>query len=316
MRANRALLVGLTAATLVLPVSIGVPRAAGTSDTGSPTLVDVVPTATARFRNIDNALADGYVINGGCVSGPELGAMGVHYAKFSLFDAVLDVNSPEVLVYEPRAGRAASRRRGVRHAGGRLERRPSRGDAATERTPPPLHERPQSLRPRRLLRAARVGLEAEPEQPVRGLESAGLLRGTPGGPLAASQRSLKGPRARPRETACAIVPPASGAPSDEGGGARDEQHTCHDGHEPDGARHAQTGWRDTFERDRRGHRRHRGEVHDAGEQQDQHQVAAAGEALQPQRAGQGARRRQRRAAVRLRVRACSGSRPGAAPSIE
>ena len=104
MRANRALLVGLTAATLALPVSIGVPRAAGTSDTGGPTLVDVVRVATARFRNVDTALAEGYVLNGGCVSGPELGAMGVHYAKFSLFDAVLDVNNPEVLVYEPRDG--------------------------------------------------------------------------------------------------------------------------------------------------------------------------------------------------------------------
>ena len=101
---NRALLVGLTAASLALPVSIGVPRAAGTSDDGGPTLVDVVRAATARFRNVDTAIAEGYVLNGGCVSGPELGAMGVHYAKFNLFDAVLDVTEPEVLVYEPRQG--------------------------------------------------------------------------------------------------------------------------------------------------------------------------------------------------------------------
>src|SRR5688572_25079507 len=104
MRANRALLIGLTTASLALPVAIGVPRAASTSDNGNPTLVDLVRGATARFRNVDTAIAEGYVLNGGCVSGPELGAMGVHYAKFSLFDAVLDVNNPEVLVYEPRQG--------------------------------------------------------------------------------------------------------------------------------------------------------------------------------------------------------------------
>ena len=78
MRSNRALLIGLTAASLALPVSIGVPRAAGMSDNGGPTLVDLVRAATARFRNVDTALAEGYVLNGGCVSGPELGAMGVH----------------------------------------------------------------------------------------------------------------------------------------------------------------------------------------------------------------------------------------------
>ena len=104
MRAHPVLLIGLTTASLVLPASVVVPRAAAPPDNGSPTLVEVVRDATARYRNIDNAFADGYVINGGCVSGPELGAMGVHLAKFSLFDAVLDVNSPEVLVYEPRQG--------------------------------------------------------------------------------------------------------------------------------------------------------------------------------------------------------------------
>jgi hypothetical protein len=103
MRANRTLLIGLTTASLALPVAMDVPRAAGTPD-NPPTLVDLVRTATARFRNVDTALAEGYVVNGGCVSGPEQGAMGVHLAKFSLFDAVLDVNNPEVLVYEPRQG--------------------------------------------------------------------------------------------------------------------------------------------------------------------------------------------------------------------
>jgi hypothetical protein len=68
-------------------------------------LPDAVRQATERFRNVNNALAAGYVQNGGCVSGPEEGAMGVHFANFPLFDDVIDVQNPEVLVYEPRNGR-------------------------------------------------------------------------------------------------------------------------------------------------------------------------------------------------------------------
>ena len=44
MYAHRGLLIGLTAASLALPVSIGMPSAAGTSDNGGPTLVDLVPS--------------------------------------------------------------------------------------------------------------------------------------------------------------------------------------------------------------------------------------------------------------------------------
>ena len=67
--------------------------------------VDAVRQATERFRDVNHALAAGYVQNGGCVSGPEEGAMGIHFAKFDLFDGTVDVEQPEVLVYEPRNGR-------------------------------------------------------------------------------------------------------------------------------------------------------------------------------------------------------------------
>jgi hypothetical protein len=68
-------------------------------------LPEAVRQATEDFRDVNAAIAAGYVRNGGCVSGPEEGAMGVHYANFALFDAELDVARPEVLVYEPRNGR-------------------------------------------------------------------------------------------------------------------------------------------------------------------------------------------------------------------
>ena len=173
MRPNRALLVGLTAASLALPVSIGVPARQTSPTTAVRPWSTSSRAATARFRNLDTALAEGYVLNGGCVAAPSWAPWASITRSSACSTPCLDVNNPEVLVDQPRAGRAASRRRGVRHAGGSLERRPSRGDAATEGTPPPLYERPQSLRPRRLLRAARVGLEAEPEQPVRGLGTRG-----------------------------------------------------------------------------------------------------------------------------------------------
>jgi hypothetical protein len=75
-----------------------------TGNTQGP-LPEAVREATKRFRNLIEATAAGYVEFQGCVSGPERGAMGVHYANFALFDAVIDVENPEVLVYEPKNGR-------------------------------------------------------------------------------------------------------------------------------------------------------------------------------------------------------------------
>ena len=71
---------------------------------GSP-VAEAVRLATERFRDVNEALAAGYVKFQGCVSGPEEGAMGVHFSNFALFDDVIDVEHPEALVYEPKDGR-------------------------------------------------------------------------------------------------------------------------------------------------------------------------------------------------------------------
>jgi hypothetical protein len=68
-------------------------------------VVDAVRQGTERFRDVNAAIAAGYVQFQGCVSGPAQGAMGVHYSNFALFDGVTDVANPEVLVYEPKHGR-------------------------------------------------------------------------------------------------------------------------------------------------------------------------------------------------------------------
>lgn len=68
-------------------------------------LVRDVRQASARFQDVNAATAEGYVSTASCVSGPNQGAMGVHYVNEALIrDGALDVRHPEVLVYEPREG--------------------------------------------------------------------------------------------------------------------------------------------------------------------------------------------------------------------
>ena len=64
-----------------------------------------VRQAANRFQDVNAATAEGYVSTASCVSGPNQGAMGVHYVNNALIeDGVLDVRRPEVLVYEPHEG--------------------------------------------------------------------------------------------------------------------------------------------------------------------------------------------------------------------
>ena len=67
--------------------------------------VKAVRNATERFRDASMAVAEGYVLQFGCVSGSDQGAMGVHFVNGPLVgDGVLDVTRPEALVYEPTRG--------------------------------------------------------------------------------------------------------------------------------------------------------------------------------------------------------------------
>jgi hypothetical protein len=61
-----------------------------------------VRAATARYHDVDAAVADGYVPVSPCVEAPGLGAMGVHYLNHELLvDGVLDPVRPELLLYLP-----------------------------------------------------------------------------------------------------------------------------------------------------------------------------------------------------------------------
>ena len=69
------------------------------------TLVDVVREAAAPFVDPEAAIAAGYVPKPFCVSGPNQGAMGVHFVKPALVpDGKLDPQTPEALVYESKDG--------------------------------------------------------------------------------------------------------------------------------------------------------------------------------------------------------------------
>ena len=65
-------------------------------------LVKVVREATERFRDVSVAEAEGYVLQFGCVSGSDSGAMGMHFVNGPLVgDGELDAAHPEIVLYEP-----------------------------------------------------------------------------------------------------------------------------------------------------------------------------------------------------------------------
>ena len=65
-------------------------------------LVQAVREATRQFLDVNNAGPAGYGPAFGCVSGPDHGAMGIHYVNGGLVgDGEIDVAHPEALIYEP-----------------------------------------------------------------------------------------------------------------------------------------------------------------------------------------------------------------------
>ena len=69
--------------------------------TRSP-LVQKVRAATRRYKDINVAIDEGWVPATPCVSGPNSGAMGVHYVlPERIGDGALRADQPEALIYEP-----------------------------------------------------------------------------------------------------------------------------------------------------------------------------------------------------------------------
>ena len=143
-------------------------------------LMEKVRAATWRFKDINAAIAAGFVQGTPCVSGPDAGAMGVHFvmpARINNF--VLRADEPQALIYEPFPG-GAFRLVGVEFIvlASVWQNQP---DGATS-TPAldgrsaELRERAESLRSSGILRAACLGVGRQPERKLRRLEHARYLR--------------------------------------------------------------------------------------------------------------------------------------------
>jgi hypothetical protein len=102
MKIKHLAVIGLVA--LLLAAISSVALASTSSAKSAPTLPEKVRQATAQFRDVENA--KGYGLFHGCVSGPQEGAMGIHYANGDLVgDGEVDVQHPEALLYEPKDGK-------------------------------------------------------------------------------------------------------------------------------------------------------------------------------------------------------------------
>jgi len=65
-------------------------------------LVRIVREATERFKDPAVAEGEGYQLAFGCVSGPDYGAMGLHFVNMNLVgDPTLDPTHPDIVLYEP-----------------------------------------------------------------------------------------------------------------------------------------------------------------------------------------------------------------------
>jgi hypothetical protein len=96
----KKILVSLVVAALLLVVLASIAYAA-TGVTDPAVLRDLarLRQATAKYHDVDAALADGFVPTPNCVASPD-GGMGIHYVNPPrLMDTELNILEPEILLY-------------------------------------------------------------------------------------------------------------------------------------------------------------------------------------------------------------------------
>jgi hypothetical protein len=101
MKIKRLVIAGLVATAAIVPAAAAL---AGRHSNRSVGLVQQVRNATRAFQDVNQAIAAGYTSLGACVSGPDEGAMGIHYGGYPIDDGVLRPDQPEFLIYEQRGG--------------------------------------------------------------------------------------------------------------------------------------------------------------------------------------------------------------------
>jgi hypothetical protein len=96
----------MRAVCVLLALQLPVVAAKAGSPEDSP-LVEKVRIATAPFKDINVAIAHGWVPATPCVSGPDTGAMGVHFVlPARIGGGVPNAEQPQALIYEPMANGA------------------------------------------------------------------------------------------------------------------------------------------------------------------------------------------------------------------
>lgn len=104
MKKKVLIVVALVAVLLVAATSVAVAGTGSAKPAGS--FAAAVRQATEQYEDIELAKKAKYGLLHGCANGPQEGSMGLHYANGDLVgDGELDVNRPEVLLYEPDNGK-------------------------------------------------------------------------------------------------------------------------------------------------------------------------------------------------------------------
>jgi hypothetical protein len=105
-------------------LSFAPPRALGQSDApqtvtsqneerrhAQSELLRIVRESTERFKEVSAAESEDYKLVFGCVTGPDAGAMGLHFAKQEFLDhppmtatGEIDPTRPQIVIYEPLPG--------------------------------------------------------------------------------------------------------------------------------------------------------------------------------------------------------------------
>jgi hypothetical protein len=69
---------------------------------GQSALLKAVRESTERFKEVAVAEREGYTLLFGCVSGPDSGAMGLHFVNLNLVGSgIIDATRPQIVIYEP-----------------------------------------------------------------------------------------------------------------------------------------------------------------------------------------------------------------------
>jgi hypothetical protein len=105
MKGTRFNTFGFTLAAMLVIASTLPGRAYAESAEGknlAGSLIQVVRDTTEKYKDVLVAQNEGFTLQFGCVSGPDSGAMGMHFVNFPrVIDGKIEVTEPEIVIYEP-----------------------------------------------------------------------------------------------------------------------------------------------------------------------------------------------------------------------